>query len=1204
MAGYYSHRQEAIHIRKIPKRDRMDLAMRQEYELTRDPATGEVPRERLWQAIAMAEDLRAQMVQGKVAGALSMNWTERGPSNVGGRTRAILVDLADPSRKTIFSAGVGGGVWKTTDITAPVTAWTSVNDLFANIAVTAMCQSPLSPSTLYFGTGEGWFNADAIRGDGIWKSTDGGTTFTQLASTANNASFRFINRMVVHPVTGDVYAATSGGLFRSQNGGSTWTEVLGAGLGSSVDFMADIDIAADNAIIVSTGRYFSGADGVYRSTTGNAGTFSKLNNGSNGFPTTGFERVEIATAPSNAAVIYALTMNTAGEIGGIYRTGNTGTSWTSCALPTDADPGIGADFTRGQAWYDLVVAVDPTNANTLLVGGIDLFKSTDAGNTWSQLSHWYGGFGFQEVHADQHAIVFEPGSSGKVYFGNDGGIYSSTTGGSIISFRSNNYNVTQFYACAINPGNSSNQFMAGAQDNGTQQFSAPGINSTLEVTGGDGAYCHIDQSDPAYQFTAYVYNNIYRSNDGGNSFTSIRGSNSGSFINPSDFDDANNNFYAAFTGGNYTRLLNAHTSTTWNDVAVSAFGGGQVTAVRVAPVTAHRVYFGLNNGRVVRVDNANGTPTASHINAGSAMPGSASVSCIEVETDDENHLVVTYSNYGVTSVWETRNGGSSWTSVEGNLPDMPVRWALFNPTDSSEVLLATEAGVWGTDELTGSATVWGPSNNGLANVRTNMLQLRSSDKIVIAATHGRGLYSTDVFAAASAEFVADRFVTYTGKPVNFTDGSVKALSWAWNFGDGGTSSLKNPAYTYNTPGVFTVSLSINGGGGALSNSKTAYITVLPNRGTPYTPAAGGNFDLSPNDFAGDGQGGTRWQRGNSAVAGKNGTRSGSSAWVTNLTGNYSDNALAQLYTPNFNFITTGTYTLRFYRKNNMEIGYDGFRVEYSLNKGDSWTGLGTTGANWYDFGNAGGGTAFPAGQAFFNATQSAYTLASRDVSFLAGNPNVAFRFVFRADESVAGPGVAIDDFEIVGPNNVPLPVTLGAFTGTYKGDYNLLKWTTLSESRNEGFFVERAADGKNFYELGFVEGAGNSTRVLNYSFRDEKLLPQTVAYYRLRQIDKDGTLAYSRSIAIRQREAGDQGLSVFPVPVGDQLNILLKDGGTRVADIRIYTLSGTLCWQQRISIEGVLYTLPGAATGIAAGVYLLRVEEDGGEIQSIRFTKL
>ena len=1191
MARYFD---SSIKIVKIPKRDRMDLAIQQEFDMTRDPATMKIHREHLQAAYAYADQLRLQGQTGKIAGALSMTWTERGPSNVGGRTRAIIVDLNDATRKTVFAGGVGGGIWKTTDITAASPNWTAVNDFFDNIAITTICQSVSNPQVIYFGSGEGYFNADAITGDGIWKSIDGGATFTQLASTNNNANFSFVNRMVVHPVNGDVYAATSTGLWRSQNGGTTWTEVLGAGNGSTVDFMSDVDIAADNAIVVSTGRFSTGADGVYRSTTGNAASFTKLNTGANGFPTTGFDRVEIATAPSNAAVIYALTQNAAGAIGGIYKTTNTGTSWTTCTLPADADPGVGADFTRGQAWYDLIVAVDPNNANTAMVGGVDLFRTSNGGTSWTQVSHWYGGFGYQEVHADHHSIVYAPGSSSAVYFGNDGGVYSSADGGTVISFKSTNYNVTQYYACAINPGLGSNQFMAGAQDNGTQQYSVPGINATVEVTGGDGAFCHIDQSDPNYQFSAYVYNNIYRSADGGNTFTSIRASNTGSFINPSDFDDAGNNFYASYSAGMYTRLLNAHTGTTWNNITIAAFNAGRVTAVRDAPVTANRVYFGLNNGRVVRVDNANAaTPTGTHINNGAGMPASATVSCIEVENDDENHLLVTYSNYGVTSVWETRNGGTTWTNVEGNIPDMPVRWALFNPTDSSEALIATEVGVWSTDELNGASTVWGPSNSGLANVRTDMLQIRSSDYMVIAATHGRGLFSTDIFSPARADFVADNTIVYTGKPVNFTDGSVKSTSWAWNFGDGFTSTVKNPSHTYNTPGVYTVILSINGGGGALTATKTSYITVLPNRGTPYNIVAGGNFETNFNDFASTQNNATKWQRGNSAVAGKNGVRSGSAAWVTLLTGNYTDNGNCMLYTPNYNLSAAGTYTLQFYRKNLFEIGYDGFRVEYSLNKGDSWFILGTTGVNWYDFANGAGGTAFPAGEPFFNATQSAYTLASRDISFLAGNPNVAFRFVFKADFTVNAAGVAIDDFEIFGPSNVPLPVTMGSFKGKAVDNYNLLDWTTLSELSNEGFYVQRSDDAKEFEELGFVKGKGNSTIYNAYQFIDRNPLQQLISYYRLRQMDFNGTETMSKTIAIKRGDSNSSSLSVFPTPVHDQLHLLFDQPGNHRFELKIYNLKGKLLYSQQAISDGVVYTLPLAGPSFTSGVYLLQVIEDG-----------
>ncbi|HMT29594.1 MAG TPA: PKD domain-containing protein, partial [Bacteroidia bacterium] len=583
--------------------------------------------------------------------------------------------------------------------------------------------------------------------------------------------------------------------------------------------------------------------------------------------------------------------------------------------------GIGADFTRGQGWYDLIGTVDPNNSNTLFVGGVDIFKTTNGGNSWQQISHWYGGFGFQEVHADQHAIIFEPGNSNVIYFGNDGGIQRTANGTATIptiTSKSDNYNVTQFYACAMNPTAYSSQFIAGAQDNGSQQYSSLGINSTVEVTGGDGCFTHIDQDQPQYQFTSYVYNNYYRSTNTGASFNGIPGNNNGSFVNPTDYDNVNNNLYACFGNGNYYVILNAPVSNTFTTVTVAAFNSGKVTHVSCSPNTANRVFFGLNNGRIVKVDNAHTTtPTAVNI-TGAGMP-TGTVSCIAIENGNDNHLLATYSNYGLNSVWETTNGGTTWTSVEGNLPDMPIRWALFNPNNSAQAIVATELGVWSTDLLNGGATAWAPSNTGMANVRTDMLQIRTSDKLVIAATHGRGLFSSDVFADPYPDFVSDRRITYTGKPVTFTDASYKSTSWSWNFGDATTASVKNPVKMYSTPGLYTVTLQINGSA-LLQRTKVAYIQVLPNRGIPYNPAAGGNFDVNALDFGAETFSGTPFERGTSAIAGKNGTFSGSNAWVSGLTAaTYQDNTDARLWTPNYNFTAPGTYTLKFYRKNIFEI---------------------------------------------------------------------------------------------------------------------------------------------------------------------------------------------------------------------------------------------------------------------------------------------
>jgi PKD repeat protein len=1187
---------------KVPKRDRMDMAWQHEFDITRDPNTMTVPRERLMAAYEYTRTL--QQSANRMAGALTdITWTERGPMNVSGRTRSLVISSLDPSGQTVFAAGVGGGIWKTTNISSSTPDWVPVNDFFANIAITTIAQDPSDGQIIYFGTGEGWSNADAIRGDGIWKSTDGGTTFTQMAGTANNSSYHYVNKVVVHPTTGDLYAATNSGLFRFVQATSTWSKVLGNGSGSAINSMADVEIAADGAIIASTGAGFAGADGVYRSTSGNLSSFTKLNSGTNGFPTSGFYRIELACAPSNAAVIYALVHSSASDgLLNIYKSTDTGANWTTCTKPSDADPGIANDITRGQAWYDLSIAVDPGNSNTLIVGGIDLFKSTTGGNNWQQLTHWYGGFGFQNVHADQHAVVYR--NSSEIYFTNDGGIYRSINGGTTITFAGTNFNVTQYYACAIHPALGSNKHLAGSQDNGSQQYSTPGINNTVEVTGGDGAYCHIDQQNESLQFTSYVYNNYYRSTDGGGTFTSIRSNNNGSFINPTDFDDSNKVFYGCYRAGEYTRLLNAGSNTTWDNIAISAFNAERVSAISCSPITPYRVFFGLRNGRVVRVDNAHtASPTGVLLNgSGTGFPifGSTTISCIAIENDDDNHLLVTVSNYGVTSVWETKNGGANWLAVEGNIPDMPVRFALFNPLDSSSAMIATELGVWTTDNLNGASTVWGPSNTGLANVRTNMLQIRGSDNIVIAATHGRGLYSTDYFSPAYAEFVADHMVAYTNKPIQFTDGSVKANSWSWNFGDATSSTLKNPVKSYANPGVYTVTLQINGNAG-LVKTRTSYITVLPNRGTPYTPSNGGSFDTNANDFAGEYIGGTKWQRGSSAVANKNGTRSGSFAWVTNLTGNYSDNTQAVLYTPNFYCMAPGTYTLKFYRKNKFEIGYDGYRVEYSLNKGDTWNILGTNGGSWYDYANP-GTTSFPAGEPYFNSDNlTNFVLAQLDVSFLAGNANVAFRFVFRSDELFVEAGVAIDDFELIGPNNTQLPVSLGSFTGRRKVADNFLSWNTFSEVDNKGFYLERSFDGFKFEPITFINGAGTTSVLQEYNYTDRNILSGKT-YYRLLQVDFDGDYAYSRTIALSGNAPSDAWVRLFPVPVHSTLNLLFTDVPEEEVVVTIYDASGALKYRDKLAVSGAGISIPVEDKNMSQGAYVLSIEADGKRF-SERFIK-
>lgn len=803
----------AIKKEKGPNPDRPDLAILQDIERTKDLALGYVPRERLMNVISAIN----QQKKSKTFTPMVGDWNERGPSNIGGRTRALMFDPNDSGNgyKKVWAGGVGGGLWYTNDITVASPTWVAVNDFWANIAVSCIAYDPSNTQVFYVGTGEGWFNVDAIQGAGIWKTTDGGATWAQLSST-NNSTFYHVQKIVVEN-DGDVYAATrAGGIMRSTNGGASWTQVL-AGRA------ADLEISADGTLFGTIGIFTTG--GIYKSTDGTTWNASYTS-------AAGEARIEIACAPSDANTLYAMVHQTSNNgLKKIMKSTNAGGSWSTVTQPTWCDQGTTSnDMTRGQAWYDMILTVDPNSPSTVYAGGVDIMKSTNSGSTWSQITRWsgFGGCSGVTIHADQHAMAFRPGSSTVAVVGNDGGVYYTSNGGTSFSNKNTGYNVTQFYSCAIHPTSGQNYFLAGAQDNGTQKFDAAGIDATVDMIGGDGAFCFIDQDNPTYQIGSYVYNNYYRSTNGGTSFASMTSDNNGDFINPADYDDVNNILYSGYNTANLFRVTNVTGTPSSGTIAISGMSAN-ATHIRVSPNTPTTIFVG-SGGDVFKVENAN--TTASPVtNISTGLPA-GSISCIEVGATD-NDLIVTYSNYGMTSVWRSTNGGTSWSSREGNLPDMPVRWALINPNNSSEVILATEVGVWKTSDITVASPTW-TAYTDFPNVRVDMLQTRGADDEVIAATHGRGLFSSStVFAAGGgnppvANFTASATTVCVGSAINFTDQSTNTpTSWSWTFQGGTppTSTSQNPSVTYTVAGTYSVSLTATNGDGSDTENKTGYITV-------------------------------------------------------------------------------------------------------------------------------------------------------------------------------------------------------------------------------------------------------------------------------------------------------------------------------------------------------------------------------------------
>jgi subtilisin-like proprotein convertase family protein len=519
--------------------------------------------------------------------------------------------------------------------------------------------------------------------------------------------------------------------------------------------------------ITTPGIGGSGGGRVFNSTDGS--TFTQKTTLANS------NRVELAVSKTNANKIYALTEGTTSEGPHIYATTNAFTNITELAKPNDADNGIPAnDFTRGQAFYDLVIEVDPANDDIVYVGGIDLFRTSQGINTnlvseWDQISKWSNNANLNTlscsyVHADQHAFIFRPGNSNQAVIGCDGGIFyasnlsTAVSNSNAISSRNKDYNVTQFYYGGYGQSISNELILAGAQDNGTPFINgaSAGANSSISVSGGDGAYSTIDK-DGNYMIASYVYGNHYYYSlpYPGTSYTIDNNDDEGDFINQAGLDHNLNIMYSNGTNGSFAinRYILGSSNATKSKLT-NALLNAAPTAFKVSPFTTTNsiLLVGIENGKLLKLSNANATNTSvikwEEI-TGSAFVGS--ISAVEFG-ETENDIFVTFHNYGLSSIWYSSNGGASWVNKEGNLPDMPVKSILQNPLARNEVIVGTELGIWVSKNFNEASPTWTSSYNGMRDVKVVDLDLRTDDYSILATTFGRGVFTGQFTSSTNSTY--------------------------------------------------------------------------------------------------------------------------------------------------------------------------------------------------------------------------------------------------------------------------------------------------------------------------------------------------------------------------------------------------------------------------------------------------------------------
>lgn len=539
------------------------------------------------------------------------------------------------------------------------------------------------------------------------------------------------------------------GVYKSTDGTSFSKLTLSAGENLEPN---NIKIAADNSIYVSTqsNSFGEGGGRIYQSTDGTTFTLKHT--------VPGGRRTEIACSQTDANTIYVLAQLSSDPVG-IYKTTDNFTNVTTLPLPNDVDNGIPEnDFTRGQAFYDLLLRVDPTNDDILYVGGIDLFKSINGGTSWDQISKWsnnnnLAALNVSSVHADQHGLAFS--SSSKMLFSNDGGVYLSNDAGVTILPRKKGYNTLQFYTVGVAPTTAfsgKEYFLAGAQDNGTLiiQDAAAGVNGFVETFGGDGAYSFFDQDGTdQYYIANYVYNNaivLFDLSNGTSREINSESSSNGDFINQEALDSNLDILYSNYSSGsNYIVRMYGNLKSgvvTKKSLAFASVMDAEPSALTVSPYTTNQsnLFIGLKNGKIIKITGTTNTfpnnPEWTDI-TGSNFVGS--VSDIELGAN-ENEIFVTMHNYGVNNIWYTNDGGTNWSEKEGDLPDMPVKAILQNPLRTEEVIIGTDLGVWRTSNFFAASPNWVQSYNGMSNVKVNDLDLRD-DNTVFASTYGRGVFS-------------------------------------------------------------------------------------------------------------------------------------------------------------------------------------------------------------------------------------------------------------------------------------------------------------------------------------------------------------------------------------------------------------------------------------------------------------------------------
>lgn len=682
-------------------------------------------------------------------------WTYLGPDvvpiNNNGVGRLNVIRFHPNNSNIIYVGAACGGVWKTTD---GGTTWSNMDDFLPSLSIADIAINPRYPDSVYIATGDGYGYESGpydfwggLYTAGILVSPDGGQTWNQTGWSKTQADRDIIQRLQINPADPNILLITTrNGIFRSLNAGVSWTQIRAG-------HFYDIEFRPGSADTIFT----TNGSALFRSI--NRGqSFSMISNGLGG------GRVSLAVTEANPDIIYSLNE------GGLFRRSTNGgvTFTTSLTRPTSIITLFG--------YYDCVLGASPVDPSIVFVGGVNTVRSTDGGDNWVQVTNTNS---LTNVHVDCHSLEFIPGTN-NLFIGTDGGIWKTLNYGLRWFNLSSGLGIKQYYRITQS---SQDPYLiyAGSQDNGTDQFKNGVVR---HVTGGDGMDNAVNTADDDHVITSYQYGQFLASSDGGLSFDFVAPAN-GAWVTPIVVDpNTPSTFYAAYQDV-YKSTDNGYTWTPLNTF-------NNTTDLIALAVSGQSIYTA--NEQQIWVSH-NGGNTWNDISNG--LPSSLAINFISVSPTDPNDVWICFSGYTVAQkVYHSTNGGLRWENFSTGIPNIPVNCIMVNPYAADGVFAGTDLGVYYSE----AGSDWYLYGRGLPNVIVSDLEIIHGVQKIRAGTYGRGIWEADLPVTGSVtedaalvlvEFPAGEICSSTFSPIvtikNFGTNTLTSLNI--NYGIDGDTSL-------------------------------------------------------------------------------------------------------------------------------------------------------------------------------------------------------------------------------------------------------------------------------------------------------------------------------------------------------------------------------------------------------------------------------